>query len=61
MLQYSGVEWGEADKWDMSRMNLTDFTEALELAVMNIHDAIEQGGVYGIAWATCEAVANTTT
>lgn len=48
MLQYSGVEWGEADKWDMSRMNLTDFTEALELAVMNIHDAIEQGGVYGI-------------
>ncbi len=48
MLQYSGVEWGEANKWDMSRMNLQDFTEALELAVMNIHDAVERGGVYGI-------------
>lgn len=65
MFQYSGVEWGEADKWDMSRMNLTDFTEALELAVMNIHDAIEQGGVYGILMGNMrsrgEAVANTTT
>jgi hypothetical protein len=48
MLQYSGVEWGESNKWDMSRMSLADFTEALELAVMNIHDAVEQGGVYGI-------------
>ncbi|APC19417.1 DNA adenine modification methylase (plasmid) [Pseudomonas frederiksbergensis] len=48
MLQYSGVEWGEANKWDMSRMCLPDFTEALELAVMNIHDAVERGGVYGI-------------
>ncbi|MCK5530284.1 MAG: DNA adenine modification methylase [Halopseudomonas aestusnigri] len=48
MLQYSGVEWGEANPWDMSRMGLTDFAEALELAVMNIHDAVERGGVYGI-------------
>jgi hypothetical protein len=48
MLQYSGVEWGDANKWDMSRMDIQDFTEALELAVMNIHDAIERGGVYGI-------------
>lgn len=48
MLQYSGVEWGEADKWDMSRMSIADFTEALELAVMNIHDAVEKGGTYGI-------------
>jgi len=29
-------------------MNLQDFTEALELALMNIHDAVERGGVYGI-------------
>lgn len=48
MLQYSGVEWGEANKWDMSRMGLQEFAEALELAVMNIHDAVERGGVYGI-------------
>jgi len=48
MLQYSGVEWGEPNKWDMSRMSLQDFTEALELALMNIHDAVERGGVYGI-------------
>lgn len=48
MIQYSGVEWGETSKWDMSRMNIQDFTEALELAVMNIHDAVERGGVYGI-------------
>ncbi len=49
MLQYSGVEWGsEPHKWDMSRMNMVDFVEALELAVMNIHDAVEKGGVYGV-------------
>lgn len=48
MLKYSGVEWGEANKWDMSRMNLGDFTEALELAIMNIHDAVERNGTYGI-------------
>jgi len=49
MLQYSGIEWGnEPHKWDMSRMSMADFTEALELAVMNIHDAVEANGVYGI-------------
>lgn len=49
MLAYSGSMWGDqAHKWDMSRMNLQDFTESLELAVMNIHDAVERGGVYGI-------------
>lgn len=48
MIQYSGNVWGEADKWDMSRLSLGDFTEALELAVMNIHDACEVGGHYGI-------------
>ena len=48
MLQYSGVEWGEPNKWDMSRINMADFVEALELAVINIHDAVEQGGAYGI-------------
>jgi len=29
-------------------MTLPDFVEALELAVMNIHDACEKGGHYGI-------------
>lgn len=49
MLAYSGSQWGEeANKWDMSRMSMQDFTEALELALMNIHDATEKGGVYGI-------------
>ncbi|RSE57667.1 DNA adenine modification methylase [Alcaligenes faecalis] len=48
MIEYSGNQWGEADKWDMSRMSVTEFTEALELAVMNIHDACERGGHYGI-------------
>src|SRR3990167_6308376 len=49
MIQYSGIEWGnEPHKWDMSRMSMADFTEALELAVMNIHDAVEANGVYGI-------------
>ncbi|SIQ99711.1 DNA adenine modification methylase [Aquipseudomonas alcaligenes] len=48
MLQYSGVEWGEPNKWDLSRMAMGDFTEALELAVMNIHDAVETGGAYGV-------------
>ncbi|WP_417447099.1 DNA adenine modification methylase [Kangiella sp.] len=55
MLKYSGVEWGEPNKWDMSRMNLQDFTEALELAVMNIHDAVERGGVYGILMGNMRA------
>lgn len=48
MLQYSGKEWGEPNKWDMSRMDLPQFVESLELAVMNIHDACEKGGHYGI-------------
>lgn len=48
MIQYSGNVWGEADKWDMSRLSIRDFTEALELAIMNIHDACEIGGHYGI-------------
>lgn len=48
MIQYSGKQWGEPNKWDMSRMSLPEFVEALELAVMNIHDACERGGHYGI-------------
>lgn len=48
MIEYSGNQWGNSDKWDLSRMNLNEFVEALELAVMNIHDACEQGGHYGI-------------
>ncbi|OSZ33052.1 DNA adenine modification methylase [Alcaligenes faecalis] len=48
MIEYSGNQWGEADKWDMSRMSIPEFAEALELAVMNIHDACERGGHYGI-------------
>lgn len=48
MIQYSGNMWGEANKWDMSRMSLPDFTEALELAIMNIHDSMEKGGHYGV-------------
>lgn len=48
MISYSGNMWGQPDKWDMSRMNLHEFTEALELAIMNIHDAVEKGGHYGI-------------
>lgn len=48
MIQYSGEQWGEPHKWDMSRMTLPAFVEALELAIMNIHDACEPGGHYGI-------------
>lgn len=48
MIAYSGNMWGSENKWDMSRMSLPDFTEALELALMNIHDAVEKGGTYGI-------------
>lgn len=48
MITYSGNMWGEESKWDMSRMNMPDFVEALELAIMNIHDAMEKGGHYGI-------------
>lgn len=49
MISYSGNMWGnEPHKWDMSRMQMNEFVEALELAVMNIHDAMEKGGRYGI-------------
>lgn len=48
MVTYSGNMWGEPNKWDMSRMGLVEFTEALELAIMNIHAAMEKGGHYGI-------------
>ncbi len=52
MIQYSGKQWGEPNKWDMSRMNLPEFVEALELAVMNIHDACERGGITESSWET---------
>lgn len=53
MIKYSGRQeggmWGDSPhKWDMSRMELQEFVEALELAMMNIHDATETGGHYGI-------------
>lgn len=48
MISYSGNMWGEPNQWDLSRMNLNDFTEAMVLAMMNIHDATKDGGVYGI-------------
>lgn len=47
-VKYSGNMWGEPHKWDMSHMNMVEFTEALELAIMNIHSAMENGGHYGI-------------
>lgn len=51
MIEYSGNQWGvdgQPDRWDMSRMDLPQFVEALELAVMNIHDACERNGTYGV-------------
>lgn len=58
MIAYSGNQWGqEADKWDMSRMSLRDFTEALELAVMNIHDAVERGVLMGNLSSLVERIA----
>ncbi|MGI0646973.1 hypothetical protein ACRCPS_18310 [Pseudomonas aeruginosa] len=48
MIHYSGNMWGEADKWDMSRMKMGEFVESLELALLNIHASVERGGVYGI-------------
>lgn len=48
MITYSGNMWGEPNKWDMSRMKMVEFVESLELAIMNIHDAVEKGGHYGI-------------
>lgn len=48
MIEYSGKQWGEPNKWDMSRLSIAEFTEALELAIMNIHDACEHKGHYGI-------------
>ncbi len=48
MISYSGNMWGEPNKWDMSRMSMVEFVESLELAIMNIHDAMEKGGHYGI-------------
>ncbi|CAM5559904.1 hypothetical protein [Eoetvoesiella caeni] len=48
MIEYSGNQWGTADKWDMSRLSMIEFTEALELALMNIHDACEKGAHYGV-------------
>ena len=48
MIKYSGQQWGEPNKWDLSQLNLNDFIEALELSIMNIHDACETNGHYGI-------------
>lgn len=48
MILYSGNQWGQPDKWDLSRMPLPEFVASLELAMMNIHDACERGGHYGV-------------
>lgn len=51
MIQYSGKgnQWGDTpNPWDLSTMSLNDFNEAMVLALMNIHDATESGGHYGI-------------
>lgn len=49
MIEYSGSQWGnEPSKWDMSRMSIPDFVEALEVSMLNIHDACEEKGHYGI-------------
>lgn len=49
MVKYSEKVWGnQPNPWDLSSMSLTDFNEALVLAIMNIHDATKSGGYYGI-------------
>lgn len=51
MVEYSGSQWGlagEINKWDLSRLSLNDFVEALELSILNIHDACETRGHYAI-------------
>lgn len=48
MITYSGDQWGNPHPWDMSRMSLNNFVEALNLALMNIHDSVENGGHYGV-------------
>ena len=49
MICYSGSQWGEeASPWDLSRLSLPDFIEAMVLCMMNIHDATRSGGHYGI-------------
>lgn len=49
MVNYSGKVWGnEPNPWDLSNMSLSDFNEAMVLALMNIHDATASGGHYGI-------------
>lgn len=48
-IEYSGNMWDQKPHpSDMSRMELHEFTLALRLALMNIHDATAPGGHYGI-------------
>jgi hypothetical protein len=48
IVAYSGNMWGEPNRWDLSQMRLEEFVESLELAIMNIHDAVETGGHYAV-------------
>lgn len=49
MINYSGNQWGdEAHPYDLSRMKLEDFCNALQLSLLNIHEATAVGGHYGI-------------
>lgn len=49
MIHYSGSQWGNVPHpSDMSRMTLPDFTEALAVSLMNIHDACAPNGHYGV-------------
>lgn len=48
MIQYSGNMWGEKHCDDLSQMSDSDFEQALKLALVNISDAIKDGGHYAV-------------
>lgn len=50
MIQYSGAVWGAAPHPDdlSNCASITDFLQKLQLAMMNIFDALKPGGMYGV-------------
>lgn len=49
MIKYSGNMWGEAHPDDLSRVgNGDEFCAKMEIALKNIHDALEKGGYYAV-------------
>ncbi|MCE2571688.1 site-specific DNA-methyltransferase [Motilimonas eburnea] len=48
MIKYSGNMYGEVNPYDLSQMGIETFGQFVQVALFNIYDALQDGGVYGV-------------